>query len=288
MNRTFAAILTICVCIGLCACNGESTSSEILQTDTTPIETTTIETVEWYDLFDEFANIAAVQEYIGKKATFFGRVTNIAVDHCTMDVAHSVTKSVTAYMETKVLAKLKVGDIMVVTGIVSTAEENNYDIKEARVEDKLVSDTFIQDFIRYVFQGFPVWMLDNYNMHIIGQYVVENKEKYAFSSQAEAETYISDTWDVLRFYPYGNSTYITGVRLNAKSNSVYVKNKLQDGEFKATCFESGELSVSHIGRYIGDAGYVYKITENVCIVSCSSILTTTNDNTWCVLNRFAE
>lgn len=272
-------LMVVCLCIGMCACN----NSETTQPELKPVEK-----VEWHDLFDEYANIAAVQEYVGKETTFFGRVTDIAVDYCTMDVAHSVKKSVRIYMETKILADLSVGELLVVTGIVSAAGEYNYKIINARIEDKTAEDAFIREFIGDVFNGFPVWMIDNYNMHIVGQYVEENKDNYVFSGQEEADTYLADTWDVCRFYSFGYSSYFPDVKLDVRSEQVYVENKLQDGDFETTWFDDGTVHISHISREVADSGDVYKISKNYCLVKCYSILTSAHDNTWCILGRSNE
>ena len=236
MKRLLSIILALCVCSSLCACNEKTQeSTEILPTETLPTET---EAVFWHDLFDPDANIAAVQQYVGKEATVIGRITEINIDCCKMDTFYSSKKTATIYMDTSILAKLQVGQFQAITGVVTAAEEDNYNITATEIGDEATQREIFETNITELF-NFWFWSPnpDEYNPYIACEYVRLYWDECKITSDSQLKTALEGTWKAydaddgrikslyVKFTDYGEIY----CKYNGK---VDIKYRIQNGELE--------------------------------------------------------
>ena len=278
MKKITAILLLFVLCFSLCACQKNEQNGDI-QTEPT------IERVEASYLFDPVTNVAAAQMCIGKETTLFGRISEIAVDHCVINVAHSYDKNVTIYLDTSILAGFAVGEIKAFTGVVASVGASTYTLTDAIVEDNTTANTFIQNYINELFHGASGQAINYCNLHVIAQYVFEHPSEYRFDSIEAGEAYIANKWKIFVCHS-SSSPFVGSYRLPTNGKGIYTtQGDYMSGDFEIKMNNNGTLELTHMNRNVAYTGDAYYLSEYYCFVNTFNIHTM--QRSWFFLSRLS-
>lgn len=258
IKKSIAILLMSCFCLCLISCSIKDNTKETQPTTSQPIQ---VDKIDAHIIYDENVNIAAAQQYVGMETTVVGRIAEIAVDHCKMDVIYNYKKSAVVYLETSVLATFKAGDLKAFTGVLSAADDGGYELINAK-EERSINQLF-EDAINSIFNYPTVARLNYCNMGVICEYVYANPSAY-LTNLEQAKDFISNKWIVYRvgdsgFYRAGYYT------LDAFSGKIYDRYSIGSIEVEYNYDNQISLACESIYNtyYVG---YAYKMSEDCCLV----------------------